>query len=117
MIIVLTGSNDFLRQQKFTQLRDDFIQEYGEFSLQNIDASEKAFGQILDTIATQPFLSAKQLVILGSILQISDINDKFEELINAAGENTTLIINEPKFDKRSRLYKSLKQTTEFFRIQ
>lgn len=113
MIVVLTGPNDYMRNFALKQLKADFLSTNDEFSLEVIDASETDMGRVIDSVASVPFLSDRRMVVLTSISVAKSFADDIDKIINATSDTTDLIIDEPKFDKRLSLYKTLKKKAEF----
>ncbi len=113
MIVVLTGPNDYMRNFALKQLKADFLSTNDEFSLEVIDASETDMGRVIDSVASVPFLSDRRMVVLTSISVAKSFADDIDKIINATSDTTDLIIDEPKFDKRLSLYKTLKRKAEF----
>lgn len=113
MIVVLTGPNDYMRNFALKQLKADFLSTNDEFSLEVIDASETDMGRVIDSVASVPFLSDRRMVVLTSISVAKSLADDIDKIINATSDTTDLIIDEPKFDKRLSLYKTLKRKAEF----
>lgn len=113
MIVVLTGPNDYMRNFALKQLKADFLSTNDEFSLEVIDASEADMGRVIDSVASVPFLSDRRMVVLTSISVAKSLADDIDKIINATSDTTDLIIDEPKFDKRLSLYKTLKKKAEF----
>lgn len=113
MINVVTGSNDFLRTDAWQRMQRDFIKEYGEYEVQRLDASESDLSTIISSVQSLPFLSLRRLVLLTSVTANKTLAEHIDELIEKVSDTTELIIVEPKFDKRSNLYKTLKKQTSF----
>lgn len=113
MIITLTGTNDFLRAQELKRIQGAFIKEHGDFGLEKIEAADVDFGRLLDSVASLPFLASRRMIILEEPSANKSIAEHVDELLESVSDTTDLIINEPKFDRRSVLYKTLKKKTEF----
>jgi DNA polymerase-3 subunit delta len=112
MITVLTGANDFARKAELNKLTSAFLKEHGDFGLEKIDAGEVDLGRLLESVSSLPFLAARRMIILSDPGANKSINDNIDALLEAVADTTDLIINEPKFDKRSALYKTLKKKTD-----
>ena len=113
MIVTLSGSNDFLVQAELRRTVSDFIKQYGDFGLERLSGEEASFNKIMESVQALPFLADKRLVVLSSIAANKELADKIELMINSVNDQTELVIVEPKFDKRSSLYKFLKKETAF----
>lgn len=113
MIQVLTGSNDFARAAELSRLTADFIQKYGDFGLEKLDASEVEFNRLLESVSSLPFLAPRRMVIVSNPGSSKPLSDGIEQLLDNTADTTDLIFVEGKFDKRLSLYKTLKKKTEF----
>jgi DNA polymerase III delta subunit len=113
MIVVLTGSNDYLRSSELKNLTDGFVKAYGEFGLEKIDASDVEFGRLLESVSSLPFLASRRMIILSNVSANKLLTENVEQLLDATTESTDLIIDERKFDKRLTLYKTLKKRTDY----
>ncbi len=113
MIYILTGPNDFMRGAKKRSIIASFVKEYGNFSLEVIDGQEADIDRIRESLESLPFLAAKKLVVLDEPSSNKEFQEKYELLLKNLPDTTEVIINEPKFDKRSSYYKSLKKLDEY----
>lgn len=112
MIIVLTGPNDYARMSALKKISDDFVDKYGDFGLEKIDASVSEYGRLLENVASLPFLAERRMIVLAGIQSNSTLVNDVSKLIDATSDTTDLIIDEAKFDKRLSLYKILKKKAE-----
>ena len=112
MIVVLTGSNDYMRNLALKQLKADFLSTNDEFSLEVIDASEVDTARIIDSVASVPFLADRRMIILSNVGSAKYLADDIVRVLDAVADTTDLIIDERKFDKRLALYKTLKKRAD-----
>jgi len=113
MTITLTGPNDFVRSNELEKLTSDFIAKYSDMGLERLDGEEADFQKIYDVLTGLPFLASKKMVIIKNPSANKGFAEKPEELLKNLPETTDVILVEPKFDKRSSLYKLLKKLTDF----
>lgn len=113
MIITLTGENSFARSAELKKIVDDFVSEHSDMALERLDGEEVEYQKIYDALTSLPFLASKKLVVLRSPSANKEFVEKAEELLKNLSETTDVILVEPKFDKRSSLYKFLKKSTDF----
>lgn len=113
MVIVLSGTNDFLRRQTLTGLVNDFIAQFGDLGVERIDAGDVEFGRLLESVSSLPFLAEKRMLLVSDISNNKYAGDKIDELLESVSDSTDVIFDEPKFDRRSKLYKTLKSKTDF----
>jgi len=113
MIITLTGSNDFLLKSYLDSYVELFLKDHGDMGLERIDGEEAEYGRIREALESLPFLASKKLVILRAPSSQKQFVENIEQLIGSVPDTTDVIIHEPKPDKRSVYYKTLKSKTEF----
>jgi DNA polymerase-3 subunit delta len=113
MVIALTGENDFARSSELRRLVADFVQVEGDLALEQLDGEDTDFVRIQEAVTSPPFLANKKMVVLRNPSKSKEFADKAEELLKGLPDTTELILYEPKFDKRSSLYKLLKKQTDF----
>lgn len=113
MIITLSGGNALLLQERLHQLTEDFIGQHGDLALERLDAGQTELQQLNEAVQALPFLSSRRLVIIDNPSANKNLSTDVSALLNAVEETTDLIFIEPKFDKRSVLYKTLKKSTSF----
>lgn len=112
MLVTLVGQNSFLLQRTLRQIRNDFIKEQGDFALETVDVADYEVGKILDVLGAMPFLSEKRMVILEGLAANKVAGEQIDKLLEGVSEVTDVVIVEPKIDKRSVLYKTLKKQTD-----
>lgn len=102
-----------MRKQALDVLTTDFIKQYGDFGFERVHAGDVEFGRLLEVVSSSPFLSEKRMIVVSDISLNKAAGEKIEELLEAVSDGTELIIDEPKFDKRSKMYKTLKKKVDF----
>lgn len=113
MTITLCGENDFTRQQEARQLVDRFVTEYGDLSLEKLDGNEVDLARLQEALTSLPFLANKKMVVLRSPSAIKDFTEQANKLLANVSDLTTVLILEPKLDRRLNYFKFLKQSTDF----
>lgn len=114
MVTTLVGQNSFLLSQKLRQVRGDFVKEFGTLALEQVEVSDWEVGRLLDTLGALPFLSPKRMLIIEGLAANKLAGEQVENLLEAASDITDVVIIEPKIDKRSVLYKTLKKQTDCY---
>lgn len=109
----LSGANSLLLHEQLNQLVTAFTKTYGEFGLERLDASEVDYAKLAESVQAMPFLADKRMVIIESPTLNKELAEKIDKLLDGVSDQTELIFVEPKFDKRSVLYKTLQKRTEF----
>lgn len=113
MITTLSGSNGFLLQAQLKGLISDFVAKYSDMGLERIDASDASIERIRDAVQSLPFLADKKLVVIESPGSNKQLGEAMQDILGGVSDQTDVVIVEPKFDKRSLLYKLLKKQTDF----
>ena len=112
MIITLTGANDFALGHALRQLRQDFVTEYTDMGLENLDGQDVDPKQLPSILQALPFLVAKRMIIFRQPSAVKATQDAFEQLLDSVTDTTDLLIVEPKPDKRTSYYKALQKKTD-----
>lgn len=112
-VVTITGSNDFARLAAVRELVGTFVHEHGDLAFERLDGQEHDFVRIQEALTSLPFLASKKMVLIMSPAANSAFSEQAEQLIEGLPETTELLLVEPKFDKRSGLYKRLKKANRF----
>lgn len=113
MIITLTGANDFALGQSLRQLRDDFVAEFTDMGLENLDGQDIEPKNLSSILQALPFLAAKRMIIFRQPSATKAVQETLEQLLDSVTDTTDLVIVEPKLDKRTSYYKALQKQTDF----
>ena len=112
MIVTLTGDNSFALQRELDKRVADFVKKHGDMALERVDGEEAEFSRLTEALQSLPFLATNKLVVLRNPGANKQFAEKFEELPPSIPETTDVIIVEPKLDKRTQYYKTLKSKTD-----
>lgn len=112
-VVTITGNNDFARSSELKRVITDFVNREGDLALERVDAAEVEFLRIREALTSLPFLANTKMVVLSNPSSNKDFIEHVEALLTEVPDSTELVIYEPKFDKRSSLYKLLKKQTDF----
>jgi len=113
MIITLSGENAFTLQTKLKEITHAFIEKYGDFGLERINAEEIPYSRIAENVQAVPFLADKRLLIIYSPSSSKELSEHIKTVLPSVGDETDIVFVQTKFDKRSVLYKTLKKETDF----
>ena len=113
MVITLTGGNSFALGAELRRLAGDFMAEYGELAVEQLDGEEAGFERLAEAVTSLPFLASKKLVVLRAPSTNKMFQERVEQLLAEIPETTEVILVEPKLDKRLAYYKFLKKATDF----
>lgn len=111
--MTITGDNEFARRQALSRLVSEFTVAEGDLALERLDGEEADFARLMEAVVSVPFLANKKMVILAAPSKNKEVNERITELLEAVPDTTDLVFYEPKFDKRSGLYKALKKQADF----
>jgi DNA polymerase-3 subunit delta len=113
MIVTLTGANDLLRKHELGKLVAVFESEHGDLAIERFDGEETTAERMRESIQSMPFLSVRKMVVLREPGKQKVFTEAIAAVLAEAADTTDLIIYEPKLDKRSVYYKTLKKATDF----
>lgn len=113
MNITITGENDFARSAEIRSIRAVYLQEHDAFGIEVLDGEVATVEQMRSAVESMPFLTSRKLVILHSPSKQKAFSDALMDVLSAVSDVTDLVIVEPKLDKRTAYYKTLKKETDF----
>jgi DNA polymerase III subunit delta len=113
MIVTLTGANDYLRGRALSQRVTAFIAAHDDMAVERLDGEEASADRLREALQSLPFLSERKLVVLREPSKQKAFAEALPEILTTIPETTDVIFYEPKLDKRSTYYKTLKKDTEF----
>ena len=109
MILILTGTNNYLLQAELRRVVDEFVEEHTDMALEKLDGEDASFERMQEAMQSLPFLAPKKMVVLQSPGANKQFVEHSARLLDELPETTDLLIVEPKLDKRSAYYKMLKK--------
>ena len=112
-MIVLTGDNEYLIKKRLDELVNDFQMQNGNFSVERIDSKKIGFDEALSSLQSVSFLSPNRMFVLDQPGKYETWANEFNSLISSIPSTTTVVILEPKIDKRLKYYKDLKTVKQF----
>ena len=112
-VITLTGDNDYARHNALTEIIALFSSEYSDLALERLDGEDAEFTRIMEAVSSVPLLASKKMVLLSNPSKNKEVGERINDLLGAVIDSTELVVYEPKFDKRSTLFKSLKKSSDF----
>lgn len=113
MIVTLTGSNAFLLGVEQRKAVADFSKKYGETAIERIDGSGVSPAQLKSMMQSGSLFSTNRMILVTGVATNKLLGERIEDVLKADSQDIELIFIEPKFDKRSILFKTLKKNTEF----
>ena len=109
----LTGENSFAVARLLKDMVDSFVAENGKLTLERIEGDDVEFPNIQRALSSLPFLASRQLVVLRDASKNKQFLENFEQLLDSVPDSTDVIVVESKIDKRTSLYKYLKNKTDY----
>ncbi|HEX8762145.1 MAG TPA: DNA polymerase III subunit delta [Candidatus Saccharimonadales bacterium] len=113
MRVTITGDNDFARRAAFARLVAEFEAEYSDMAIERLDGEETSPERMQEALASLPFLSPRKLVLLRSASALKTFAENIANILKDLPDTTDVIFYEPKLDKRSSYYKTLKKETDY----
>ncbi len=112
MVVTLSGSNSFGLGRELGRLVETFVAEHGDLAVEKFDGEETTYEQVLGAIESVSFLSPKKLIVIRELSANKQAVEEIDKLLDAVSNSVDVIFVEPKPDKRSVYYKTLKKRTE-----
>ncbi len=113
MIRTLSGINALTLQQELQRSISDFTAQHSDLAVERFDASNTEVSVLQDALTALPFLASRRLVVIDSPSSNAALSEQIVQLLEGVPETTDVLFVEPKFDKRSIIYKTLKKLTDF----
>jgi DNA polymerase-3 subunit delta len=113
VIITLTGENEVERAAELRRVVAMFVAEHGDMAVERLDGEEATYERICEAAQSLPFLTAAKLVVIRAPSACKEFMEKFELFGASVAETNTVVLLEPKLDKRLSYYKMLKKMTDF----
>ncbi|MCX6725151.1 MAG: hypothetical protein NTX80_01230 [Candidatus Saccharibacteria bacterium] len=81
MIVVLTGTNNFLLRKQLREQVNAFVDEHGDLALERLDGETVDFNRVHEALSSVPFLSSKKMVILSDASSNKAFTEHIDELL------------------------------------
>src|SRR3569833_656997 len=112
MLITLTGNNHYLLKQRLDELKKTFLADNDPLSLREIDAESAELQIILEAVGSTSLFAQASMVVMRDLSLNKAASEHIEQIISSTADTTTLILLEPKVDKRSAYFKVLKRLSQ-----
>jgi DNA polymerase III delta subunit len=112
-MIVLTGDNEYLIKRRLNELVEDFQKQNGNFSIERVDSKKIDFDGLMSNLQSVSLLSPSRMFILDRPGTYETWAEELEDLIETIPSSTTVVVLEPKIDKRLKYFKDLKKIDQF----
>lgn len=117
MVTTLTGDNSFLLRQELASRRADFIDRAGSAGVEQLEASAQSADQLRQALTGSSLLASQRLVVVKNLSLARELHQELAEWLGRVPAATEVIIVEPVLDKRSQLYKLLRDQTNLIVCQ
>lgn len=107
MITLLIGENDFEKEKTLAR----FVEKHG-LSAEKYDGTELGIKNLPDLLMGMTLFSTKRLIVIKNLSENNEVWVKFGEMMSNISDDTMLILDEKKPDKRSATYKTLTKNAE-----
>lgn len=107
MVVLLTGENNFEINREIRRIIDEFAG-----NPEKIDGSEVELRQLPDLLMGTSLFGEKRLVIIKNLSDNTAVWQDFTDWLPRVSDDITLVLVEPKPDKRTRTYKELLKASE-----
>ena len=117
-IYLLYGEEDYLRIQYRDKLSRAVVPEGDSMNYRYYEGSDVNIPEIIDLAETMPFFAEHRVIVIENSGLFQSGGEKLAEYLSSPAETVIFIFVEVKVDKRSRLYKVIKEKgriTEFTR--
>ncbi len=113
-VITLAGSNSYLIENELNVRLKSFIASSGEIGVERIDASVANPNDVLPRLSSPSLFAAEKITVIRGLSANKEFSEQFINLLEQPYPyETDILVVEPRIDARSRLYKTLKQKTDF----
>lgn len=107
MIVLLTGDNSYRLRQSLDRYLDEAREKLGPDAINRVDGSAVSADDLPQLLTGSSLFSSEQLVVLQEPSKSKAVWDRIGELAEHIDDSTTLVIVDPKPDKRTKTYKAL----------
>ena len=108
-IYLIYGAEDFLRKEYRERLKRALSPEEDSMNYSYYEGKDISVGEIIDLAETMPFLAERRTIIIENSPFFKGDGEKMAEYLNSVPDSTYFVFVEEVVDKRSKMYKSVKQ--------
>lgn len=106
---LLYGEEDYLRKQYRDKLKDALVSPDDTMNYHYYEGKDINVGEIIDLAETLPFFADRRVIVLENSGLCKSGGDALAEYLKQPAESVTIILVETQTDKRSRLFKVIKE--------
>ena len=108
-IYLIYGGESFLRKQYKERLKKALSPDEDSMNYSYYEGKDISVGEIIDLAETMPFLAERRTIIIENSPFFKGDGEKMAEYLNSVPDTTYFVFVEEVVDKRSKMYKSVKQ--------
>lgn len=105
---LLFGEEDYLRKQYRDKLKTALVADGDTMNYHYYEGKDINVGEIIDLAETLPFFADRRVIILENSGLCKSGGDALAEYLKAPAESVLFVLVETQIDKRSRLFKTIK---------
>lgn len=106
---LLYGEEDYLRKQYRDKLKEALVSPDDTMNYHYYEGKDINVGEIIDLAETMPFFADRRVIILENSGLCKSGGDALAEYLKQPAESVVIILVETQVDKRSRLFKVIKE--------
>ncbi|MBQ7065846.1 MAG: DNA polymerase III subunit delta [Lachnospiraceae bacterium] len=106
---LLTGQEDYLRNQYKNKLTKALLGDGDTMNLNFFSGKEATPLSIIDIAETLPFLAERRVIVLENTGLLKGSQEALADYLKETPETTFFVMSEKEVDKRSKVYKAVKQ--------
>lgn len=108
-VYLLYGTEDYLKKQFRDKLKNGIVGEGDSMNYSYFEGKQPDSREIAGIAATMPFFADRRLLIIENSQLFKTADDDIVELVKDMPETSVIVFVENEVDKRSRLYKAVKE--------
>lgn len=109
LMYLLYGEEDYLRKQYRDKLKEALVSPDDTMNYHYYEGKDINVGEIIDLAETLPFFADKRVIILENSGLCKSGGDALADYLKQPAESVVIILVETQTDKRSRLFKVIKE--------
>jgi DNA polymerase-3 subunit delta len=113
MIITLTGPNNYLLRKKVKELVFNFKKDNSSLAIERPAINNDQYNNIVSSLQSISLLTPSRLFVLDQPGSMELWQANFNEISSSIPDSSTIILLEPKLDKKTKYYKTLHNQTQF----
>lgn len=109
-VYLLYGEEDYLRKQYRDKLKEALVSPDDTMNYHYYEGKDINIGEVIDQAETLPFFAERRVIVLENTGFCKAGGDSLAEYLKQPAESVIIILVETQVDKRSRLFKTIKET-------